>query len=265
MRANGIVTLLSDFGLRDPYVGVMKGAMLSVAPGLQLVDMSHELPPHSVETAAFFLRSQWRHFPEGTTHLVVVDPGVGSPRRALVLRTEGACFVAPDNGVLEDPLRHGRDARVFEIPIPPTASRTFHGRDLFGPVAARIASGRAPWDEWSPIEDPVRLSRRVVGKGPSPSDPWEGFVIEHVDLFGNLITDIDRARFGETIRDGRFALEIGGHRIVRLRTSYAEASAGEVFAIWGSLDSLEISMREDSAARCLEVGRGCDVRLYLED
>ena len=262
MEANGIVTLLSDFGLEDPYVGVMKGVLLTENPALRLVDLGHALPPHAVETAAFFLRSQWSWFPDGTTHLVVVDPGVGTDRRALAVRGERVCFVAPDNGVLAPVLRELDDWEAHELPLPDGASFTFHGRDVFAPAAALVASGRAPWERW-PVVDPSVPTEEHPRKVSGEAECWEGFRVIHVDRFGNVVTDVERRRFGGTIASRPFRVELGEGTVETLRQSYGSAPAGELFAIWGSLDTLEISLREARACDLLEVERGCSVRLFF--
>lgn len=192
---NGFVTFLSDFGIRDPYVAEVKGAILSLAPAVRVVDVTHEVPPQDIRTGAFALTRVVAAFPAGTVHLAVVDPGVGTARRAIVMETAGHAMVGPDNGLLSwaaGPEAVWREWTRHDVVGPPR-SRTFHGRDLFGPVAAVLASGRVSFDDCGPVvRDPVVLSwssaRRVRG-GVS------GEVLV-VDRFGNVIVGIP----GECLR-----------------------------------------------------------------
>src|SRR5688572_29785189 len=195
-----VIALLTDFGTQDHYVGAMKGAILSVCPEAQLVDIVHELPPHDVEAAAFALAAAHPAFPPGTVFLTVVDPGVGSSRRALVLETRGWRFVAPDNGLLTLILADHPDARLHEVTntslFRDEVSATFHGRDVFGPVAGHLARGLPLEEVGPPARDPVRLSLPPLRRHDGAS--WEAAVL-HVDRFGNLTTNLTRRDLEEIL------------------------------------------------------------------
>ncbi len=213
-----IVTLLTDFGLRDYYVSAMKGVMLGICPDARLIDITHQIDPFDIEGAAFTLAQAYPCFPAGTVHLVVVDPGVGSARRALVVEAGGHRFVAPDNGVLTFPMvrnpRHTAheitSERYFRQPV----SRTFHGRDIFAPVAAHLATGVPAGEIGGRIADAVRLDIGApVARG---EGRWSGKVLR-VDHYGNVVTNFESAAFGE-IETNSFEFRLGS-AIVRTRHS----------------------------------------------
>ena len=258
------VTLLTDFGTADGYVAAMKGVIAAIAPGALIDDASHDVPPGDVAAAAWSLWRYWRLYPAGTVHLVVVDPGVGSARRALAAEADGRLFVAPDNGVLTRVLAEAGSAAVvaveaaelFRTPVSPT----FHGRDIFAPVAAELArraAAGAPYrralaDLGPAIADPVRL--------PLPQPQRDGGRVAgevvHVDRFGNLITNIP----GEWLAEGARVRVEGGPDAPLVRT-YADASPGALLALVGSAGLLELSVRDGSAAERLGAGRGTAVRV----
>ncbi len=255
MSEPGIVTLLTDFGLDDPYVGIMKGVMLSIERRLTLVDVCHGVPPQNVAVGALWLSHAFGWFPPESVHLAVVDPGVGSERRALGVRASGHAFVAPDNGLLSrlalaSPAFEARqiDARRLGLELP---SRTFHGRDLFAKVAALWASKQLRFEELGPVvDDPVMLSAE------RPSDDGanaEGRVIA-VDRFGNLITDLP----GKLLERAGAVLELEGRRLRRVGT-YAEAREGECVALVSSFGLVEVAARNQSAAVLLGAGPGARV------
>ncbi|MDQ2644534.1 MAG: SAM-dependent chlorinase/fluorinase [Myxococcota bacterium] len=255
MSEPGIVTLLTDFGLDDPYVGILKGVMLSIERRLTLVDVCHGVPPQNVAAGALWLAHAFSWFPPESVHLAVVDPGVGSERRALGVRASGHAFVAPDNGILSrvalsDPGFEARriDAQKLGIEVP---SRTFHGRDLFAKVAALWASKQLRFEELGPVvDDPVMLSAE------RPSDDGtnaEGRVLA-VDRFGNLITDLP----GAVLERAGAVLELQGRTLRRVAT-YAEAREGECVALVSSFGLVEVAARNQSAAVLLGVGPGARV------
>ncbi|MGH7665251.1 MAG: SAM hydrolase/SAM-dependent halogenase family protein [Gemmatimonadaceae bacterium] len=249
MRA--LITLLTDFGTADGYVAEMKGVLLSRAPDARLVDVTHDIAPHDVEAGRLALARYWRRFPEGTVHLAVVDPGVGSARAALAVASEGRTLVGPDNGLLS-PALLAADARAVELPVPGNASATFHGRDLFAPAAALLALG-APLDSLGP-----RAEAPGIRRTPEPHRLEDGGVageIISIDRFGNAITNLI-ARHG-----GR--IEVAGHTVPIVR-SYSDAAGGHPVAISGSSGLIEIAMREGSAAASLRVRRGTPVVLRFE-
>jgi S-adenosylmethionine hydrolase len=247
-----LLTLLTDFGTTDYYVAAVKGTVLRLAPGTVLVDVSHEVPPGDVETAAFVLEAAAPSFPDGTVHLAVVDPGVGSGRRILAVHTSTAFFVAPDNGLLS-PFLEGAEVRSVErrelfLPGP---GQTFHGRDRFAPVAAWLLRGEAI--EWlGPlIADPVRLPTSPPRR---EEERIRGRVI-HVDSYGNLVTDIPAG----WLPAGPCRAEVDGHAASRRATCYAEIPLGEAAMLPGSLGTMELSLNGDDLARRWGVTRGAAV------
>lgn len=249
-----IVTLLTDFGSRDHYVGVMKGVILADAPGAALVDLSHEVEPGSVEQAAFALLAAYPYFPVGTVHAVVVDPGVGSERRAVVVEAAGQRFVGPDNGVFSYLLEREADAVVREVTDLTIArtplSNTFHGRDLFAPAAAALAAGRDPADLGALVEDPVRLAPLTPSRGPNGLAAGR---ILHVDRYGNCVTSLTLSDLGNAKAP---ALAAAGSIVRGLRRQYEGAGGGEPFLVEGSTGFLEISVNGGSAAAVLGIRTG---------
>jgi S-adenosylmethionine hydrolase len=238
-----IITLITDFGTADGYVAELKGVLLSGAPDVTLVDLTHDIPPQDVEAARLMLARAWRRFPEQTVHMVIVDPGVGSPRAALAVESTRRFLLGPDNGVLSPALLAG-DAAVVALPIPPHASATFHGRDVFAPAAVRLASGEALAKLGATKSDPV--VRRTPDTKRRPDGAIVGQVLV-VDRFGNLITNIG-ARLGGVV-------QIAGHEIAVLRT-YADVEGGALVAVAGSSGFLEVAVRGGSAAAALSARRG---------
>ncbi len=254
------MALLTDFGALDPYVGAMKGAILSVCPEATLVDLAHEVPRHDVLAGALTLDAAYRTFPAGTVFVAVVDPGVGSARRGLALQAGRHLFVGPDNGLFSIVLREHAEARVhalenarlFRSPVSPV----FHGRDVFGPVAGHLAQG-VPLEEVGPrIEDPVLLEPLEPRK--LASGEWETSVL-HVDRFGNLATSLS----GRAVEGAR-AVEVvvGGATIPWART-YSDVPPGSPCALVGSSGRLEVAVRDGSASARLGVGKGSPVRVKV--
>ncbi len=258
MADRPIITLLTDFGTADPFVGVMKGVILGIAPHVRLVDLTHEVPPQAVTVAAFLLETAWREFPPETIHLVVVDPGVGSSRRPLAAEGPHGRFVAPDNGVLSPILQAGEATALHALTRPEffrqPVGRTFHGRDIFAPVAAHLANGVSLAALGPPVSDPVRLD--LPQPEPLPDGGMAGQVL-HVDRFGNLITNLPEALFGAD--RGVPVVAVAGHRIRGLADSYAAVPAGRPGAIVGSAGTLEVFVPGGSAAAALGVTRGAAV------
>jgi S-adenosylmethionine hydrolase len=243
-----IVTLLSDFGTDDSYVAEVKGRLLSLAPGLTLVDVTHAVEPGDIAGAAFVLGRAWPVFPAGTVHLAVVDPGVGTARRALAAHAGGHWFVGPDNGVLDSALG-AKGARVVRLAVPADAAPTFHGRDVFAPAAARLARG-APLEQLGPkVADPVRLD---IPEPRRQGGAITGHVV-YVDRFGTLVTNLPGARI-----DPRGTVRIGPHDLV-VRGTFAEAAVGEPLALIGSAGMLEIAVRDRRADAVLGLSRGAVV------
>ena len=249
--ASGLITLTTDFGLSDHYVGVVKGVILRCNPQARIVDLCHQIEPYDRVGAALTLAASYPYFPEGAVHVVVVDPGVGSARRALVAEAAGSLFVAPDNGVLELVYqRHPhvvRALRTETFALQPT-SQTFHGRDVFAPAAALLSRGSDPGGLGERIQDYQRLDL----PRPRRLDPQrlEGRILK-ADRFGNLITNLHPADL-----PAAFQIVVGGARIATLQPDYASAGDGEVFAIQGSSGYIEISIKQASAAQALGAGPG---------
>jgi hypothetical protein len=256
----GLITLTTDFGLRDPFVGIMKGVLLSICPSARLVDLTHEIPPHDVFAAGLALESATPFFPAATVHLAVVDPGVGSARRAIAVRAGGGYLVGPDNGLFTFAL-DGAGWTAVSLTAPEyrlaEVGRTFHGRDVFAPAAAYLAAG-VPLERLGPaLTDPVRLPRprcrledgALVGE------------VLGVDRFGNLITSIPAARLAEIPGAGSVMLELAGRCLRGPVTAYAEIGEGETAFIEGSTGRLEIFVRVGSARDLIGAERGAIVRV----
>ena len=247
-----IITLLTDFGLSDHYVAAMKGVILSICPDANLVDISHDVRPYAILEAAFTLAQAYKYFPQGTTHLVVVDPGVGSARRPLIAEANGHRFVAPDNGVLsmagELRAREIRDERFFRGPV----SQTFHGRDIFAPVAAHLASGVLPAEVGPEIADPVRLAGlEPVSLGPGE---WQGAVLR-VDWYGNVITNFVSERFLPSPANPPVLL-FGTTSVTQYCPNYAAAPPHEPVLVAGSSGYLEVSINQGDAASAMGISPG---------
>lgn len=257
----GILTLLTDFGTEDYYVAAVKGTVLSRAPETSIVDVSHQVPPGDVETAAFLLAAAAPSFPPGTIHLAVVDPGVGSGRRILLARTETALFLAPDNGLLtpflDSALRTWSVKR--EDLFLPGPGRTFHGRDRFAPVAAALLRGLSPDEAGPEIADPVRLAGEPPRREPHRAT---GRVV-HVDRYGNLVTDIPAGWLPGDPGDpgGPCHFAVGPRSTATFVTHYAEIPEDEPAALPGSLGTIELSLNGAPLARRWGVSRGAPVEV----
>jgi S-adenosylmethionine hydrolase len=259
-----IVTLLTDFGTSDYFVGAMKGALLSVNPAAQVVDITHEIPPHDIEAGAFTLLAAFEAFPAGTVHVAVVDPGVGSPRRPIVAIGGGHVFVGPDNGVFGYVFERLKNFRVIHVTnekyFRREVSASFHGRDVFAPVAGALALGVEPEKFGVEVTDFVRLAFAA------PARREDGVLVGrviHVDRFGNCITNISPRDFdAEEFKHGA-RLRLEGSEVHDFRRFFADESgaSGVPFAVWGSAGLLEIAVFRDSAARVLGVGRGAQVEI----
>jgi S-adenosyl-L-methionine hydrolase (adenosine-forming) len=261
-----IVTLLTDFGTRDYFVGALKGALLSVNPEARIVDITHEVAPHDIEEAAFTLVAACETFPAGTVHVAVVDPGVGSARRAVAVEGAGQLFVGPDNGVFGHVYERLKSFRVFHVVeeqfFRAKVSTTFHGRDVFAPVAGALSLGTRP-DELGPeVTDFARLPFAAASRRDGAT--LLGSVI-HVDRFGNCVTNITPQDLGDATHARGACLYVAGREIRGFRRFFADegGAPGEPFAVWGSAGLLEIAVFRDSAARVLGVGRGQPVEVRL--
>jgi hypothetical protein len=252
------VTLLTDFGLADGYVGAVKGRLLRLAPRVSLVDLTHEIPPGAVEVAAFVLAQAAPEFPEGTVHLVVVDPGVGSARRGVALEADGQRYVAPDNGVLSRVVASAR-VRWLRAIGPrwmdaPGVSSVFHGRDVFAPVAAHLAT-RGAIREVGPEADPASLTLARLPEPEVVGGGLRGEVI-HVDRFGNLVTNLPLS-----FSHPRASVELPDGRALPVSRTYSDVDSGELVALRGSGGLLEIACRDGSAAERLGARSGLVITL----
>jgi hypothetical protein len=261
-----VISLLTDFGLSDAYVGIMKGVIFSKAPDAKIVDISHQISPHNLVQAAFLINSAYRYFPKGTVHVVVVDPSVGSDRTIIALKAAGFFFLAPDNGVLTPILEKESIDRSVKVEnrryFLETVSRTFHGRDIFAPVAAHLFSG-GDINELGPSIPLNALGHLSLPK-PEISRTGEliGIVID-IDRFGNLITNIDEGLIQEFCEKNgpELTVRIGQIRISGLRASYAGVSPGAALAIIGSRGTLEISINRGSAMESFSAVPGAMVKV----
>ncbi len=267
MQPNGIITLLTDFGLKDGYVAIMKGVILGIAPAARLIDVTHDVAPQAVGEAAYLLHTCFRYFPLGTLHLVVVDPGVGSERKALAVATPQAFFVGPDNGVFagivdEARREYGAGVEIVELQEPrfwrSDVSRTFHGRDIFAPVAAHLLQGVPLREFGTPLQTLAPCS--VEDPGVDYRGGLRGEIV-HVDRFGNCITNITVEHLRRHGIDQQLVVEIVDQRLEGLIETYAMASFGTPIALIGSSNHLELAVRNGSAARALGVVAGDRVRV----
>lgn len=257
--ARPVIALLTDFGLRDHYVAAMKGVALGICPEATLVDITHDIPPQDLLAATLELSAVYRCFPSGSVFLTVVDPGVGSPRRALALEAGGYRFVAPDNGLLTTVMEREALWQAVELTERryqrPVVSRTFEGRDRFAPAAAWLAGGLSLAALGAAVRDPVRLQI------PRPRVDQAGISGEvlRVDRFGNLVTNIDRALL-DGLR-GPAAIDLAGHGTLAVVDAYADVPVGALCGLVGSTDHLELSVNGGDAAAVTGLGRGTTLRV----
>jgi len=257
-----IVTLTTDFGESDHFVGVMKGMVLSLAPRATLVDISHQITPYSVTEGAFVISEAYRYFPKGTIHVVVVDPGVGTARRPLLVQAAGQYFIGPDNGVLAMVYLNQR-ARVRELSnkkyFRKEISQTFHGRDVFAPIAGHLAKGVKPALLGKTVDDylrPTHLNPVRIGKR-----HWAGVVVK-VDRFGNLITNFRPDNVPDFVTRA-FTLVAGVTPVEKLVKTYAEGAYGQPVVVVGSSGYVEVVVNQGNAAKLLGCVSGTPVELTL--
>lgn len=281
-----LITLTTDFGLVDTYVGVMKGVIYSIAPNARLVDLTHDIAPQNILEASARLEAAIDYFPPGTIHVVVVDPGVGSDRTSCVVQTDRALFVAPDNGVLTMPLRRSpaiRAIRLTQKAQPyclPNVSATFHGRDMFAPLAAHLANGlelEALGEEIAP-DDLINLPLFL----PESGQDANGFAclclrILYADRFGNLITNLAQGYWEQwrnyifqkegaarpDARDAEVQIWVGGQTWKGIARTFADVAPGELLAYWGSSEKLEIGVRDGNAASMLQTSPGAAMTICI--
>jgi len=259
MQASGVITITTDFGHKGPFAGVMKGVILGRFPAAKIVDLTHDIPAQWPPEAGFWVSRSYRYFPRGTVHLAIVDPGVGTERDILIVEYDDHYFIAPDNGLLGRLLDSADGARTFKLDphalcrlniAPP--SMTFHGRDIFAPIAAELAAGRTspaaigkPTRQWAPawLDEPSVSADSISGS------------IVTIDTFGNLISNID-----ESLLSGRPNPVVGiSGREIRMLSTYGRAKPGEYLALINSFGVIEVARAEGSAADGLGVGRGAPI------
>jgi S-adenosylmethionine hydrolase len=257
-----IITLTTDFGLSDHFAGTMKGVILGIHPDAAIVDISHEIHSFEVAEAAFVLTQAHAYFPRKTIHVVVVDPGVGTSRRPILVEAAGQYFIGPDNGVFSMILSR-YPAKVREITAQRyflnQVSRTFHGRDVFAPCAAHLAKGVKPARFGKLIDNALRMNFEKPTR--TSKRAWTGAVLK-IDRFGNLITNYHVEEFGH-IRERAFSLIAGMHPVEKLASSYGEGQPGELFVIEGSSGYFEVASNQASAARLLGLAVGSPLELTI--
>jgi len=260
-RNHSIITLTTDFGNREGYVGAMKGVMLGINPNLTFIDISHEVHTYDVMAAAFILQQSLKYFQPHTIHLVVVDPGVGSSRRAVALRHNNHYFVGPDNGLFTLLLETETPDQMVELIAHEgrNMSDTFHGRDLFAPAAANLASG-IPIEE---LGSPIKQLKPLHWALPIDDDKGiRGWVV-YIDHFGNCITNISRDLFQERSK-GRKTTGYAGSGIIRgIHRTYSDVPVGEILMLFGSGNFLEVAANQGNAATLLHIQRGTSVNLLF--
>lgn len=258
-----VITLTSDFGLRDPYVAEMKAVILSINPKATVVDITHEIEKFNVRMGAYVLASASAYFPRGTIHVAVVDPGVGTKRRPVLVQMNGSYYVGPDNGLLALAAKNRSVERIYEISnrklMLPRISSTFHGRDVFAPAAAHLANGMLPANFGPEIRDIVMPEfARIVER----KNMLVGEVL-HVDNFGNIITNFGESELNQISTKTAIKLRLKNVRLkLKLCKAYADVNANEPLAIVGSHDFLEISINQGNAAEAFKIHDGDKIMLY---
>jgi len=264
MKRSGLITLLTDFGLEDPYVSMMKGVILAVNPVARIIDISHHVKAWSITRAAGIIRETYPYFPEGTVHVTVVDPGVGGKRRAIILMAQSHLFVGPDNGIFWPIIDLHQDIKIIHITetkyFLPDVSDTFHGRDIFAPVAAHLSKGADPFQMGPAISDPVKLQL--------PAPHQEGGTlygqVVSVDHFGSLITNIHRKEIDEFAGGRALVIRLEDLIIEGMRGAYAESGKDEILSLFGSSGYLEIAVNLGRASDRLGLDEGEIIGLGVE-
>ena len=266
------ITLITDFGTRDEYVGVLKGVILSINPGATIVDISHHIPPQQVDAAGDMLAAAFPWFPEGSIHLAVVDPGVGSDREIVAVALKAHTFLAPNNGILSAVLEAGPVERIVRVeneqlyrrPV----SNTFHGRDIFAPVAAHLSMGMS-LDRLGPALSMAQVLRRIPEQPATTSQGEIVGQVRYVDRFGNLGSNIELETMAPLLersrnKEGRVEVRIGRHTIRGVSATYAQNESGALMALFNSRQRLEIAVNRGSAARVTNARLGDPIRVRIQ-
>lgn len=262
MESCKILTLLSDFGIVDPYVGTMKGVIAQIDSAIAIIDLTHEIPPQNIEAARFCLLSTYQYFPQGTVHVAVVDPGVGSSRRAIALQIPGSFLVGPDNGLFSGILAQEPVIAAVELTNPqywrtPSPSQTFHGRDIFAPVGAYLAKG-IPIEKLGNAIAPETLVQFSQAECQITPKGIQGR-IQYIDRFGNLITNIP----GDRVKGKSWFVDLHDRHIPSV-TTYASASVGSAIALVGSHDYIEIAINQGNAQKELQLDWSATIQVIVE-
>ena len=257
-----IISLLTDFGLKDPFVGIMKGVILNINPNVNIVDITHEVESHNILEGAMILGSAYPYLPKGTIFLTVVDPGVGSERRPILAETDDYCFIAPDNGLLSNVYKDTALKKVLEITSSQfflnEVSDSFHGRDIFAPIASWLSKGTDLSEFGHEIDDYIRIS---VPKPKSEHNRIKGEII-YIDKFGNLISNINQSLFEKALSASskrKVRVAIGPHEIHKISRSYIEAKKDEASALFNSFGNLEIFALMKSASSLFDMEKGEEI------
>lgn len=269
---SNIITLTSDFGNRDWYVGVLKGVLLKICPGVEIVDISHEIAPHDIMEAANVLKEILPHYPKGTIHVCIVDPEVGTDRRAIAIETDDYTLIGPDNGIFSLARESSTDTqKIYKLDKPEfwlnsKPHMTFHGRDIFCPAAAHLASGKKLEQLGTPIDDiqDLRWVQSITDKA-----GIQGWIV-HVDHFGNCITNISRSEFEAYSRNfvdesnmPKIKSYVGSAIIDGIQETYASVPVGEILLLFGSSDYLEVSVNSDKASTLFSIKRGDPINILF--
>ena len=260
---SNIVTLTTDFGLQDHYVSVMKAVMLGVNPDLRFIDISHQIPPQDIMAGAWVVRNASLEFPPNTVHLVVVDPGVGTERDAVAVKIKDQLYVGPDNGIFSligDEFEYEAYRLTNQSFWKKEPSNTFHGRDIFAPVAAHLASGADLSELGEPVEELVTYRWAVPI---SDKDGIQGWVM-HIDRYGNLITNISSSLISESIGTSKFRIYTGNTILDEIVPTFNSVADGEPAAYIGSSDTLEIAINKGNAQQMLGVQKGAQVSIIIQ-
>lgn len=260
---SSVITLTTDFGVQDHYVGVMKAILLSIAPDARLIDISHEIPPQDIMAGAWVVRNSAMLFPPQSVHLVVVDPGVGTDRKPVAMRIKDQYFVGPDNGIFSL-IADQYDHEAYELTVPrywqPEPSKTFHGRDIFSPVAAHLASG-VPLEKMGEPLDKLATYRWAVPI--SDKDGIQGWIV-HIDRFGNLISNIPEKMIRGAEEHSRLKIYVGNTILNRLVDTFGDVPDGEPAAYIGSSGVLEIAINKGDAREMLGVEKGAQISIVIQ-